>query len=214
MKTMDHWKKALKKVWDEGYYYVDSDNREARETQNLIIKITDVPKSFIDEPLNKLSKSNKWVYPSKEEITNVMFKEYQSPIYEYTYGGRLFNFSNQLNQINKYIIPLLKKDPESRRGIICVYDPLNDSFLSKDNVPSIVYISVRILNNKLFLTGMIRSTDLFFGWPANVYQLYSIQKYIAEKLNVSLGDLTTISNSAHIFEKNKEDVEDLLGDVF
>lgn len=214
MKTMDHWKKALKKVWDEGYYYVDSDNREARETQNLIIKITDVPKSFIDEPLNTLSKSNKWVYPSKEEITNVMFKEYQSPIYEYTYGGRLFNFSNQLNQINKYIIPLLKKDPESRRGIICVYDPLNDSFLSKDNVPSIVYISVRILNNKLFLTGMIRSTDLFFGWPANVYQLYSIQKYIAEKLNVSLGDLTTISNSAHIFEKNKEDVEDLLGDVF
>ncbi len=212
MKTIDVWKEALQEVWREGYSYVDDNNRNAKEKQNLIIRIENVDEAEVDEPLNKISKSQKWLYPSKEEITNVMFKEYQSPAYDYTYGGRLFNFSNELDQINNYIIPLLKKNKETRRALLCFYNPLKDSKINNRNVPAILYTTIRILDGKLHLTGLIRSTDLFFGWPANIYQLYYLQKYLAERTNYKIGNLTTISNNAHIFDSSLDDMKDLFGE--
>ncbi len=212
MKTIDIWKEALRKVWNEGYSYVDDNNRNAKEKQNMVIEIKDVKNAEAEEPLNKMTKSKKWLYPSKEEITNVMFKEYQSPAYDYTYGGRIFNFEEGFDQINNYIIPLLKKNKESRRGIIAFYNPLKDSYLKRRNVPAILYVTVRIVNDKLNMTSMIRSNDLFFGWPANIYQLYCLQKYIADKTGYETGDLITISNNTHIFESSLDDIKELFGE--
>lgn len=211
MKTLDHWKQAIIKVEEEGYDYLDSDNRRAKEIQNLVITIQDPKNQGIDEPLNLMSNTDKWVYPSKSEISNVIFKEISNPAYDYTYGGRMFNFSGELNQIKSYIIPLLKKDPETRRAVISVYNPLQDSTFKPKNIPAILNIYIRLHKNKLHLTAMIRSQDLVFGWPANIYQLYCLQKFIAENLSVDIGSLTTISNSTHIFESNYSDIKQLIG---
>jgi len=177
---------------------------------NLIIVLKDPANSLIEEPIKKMSGSNKWIYPSKEELSNIMFKEIQAPIYEYTYGGRLFNFSGKLDQLNNFVIPLLTTDPGSRRAIISFYDPVQDSDINNRNTPGIMYIQFRIINGGLQLTALIRSNDLLFGWPANIYQLYSLQKMVAEKLSIKQGNLITISNSAHIFSEEFSFVEELL----
>lgn len=210
MKTIDIWKNALIKVENEGYDYIDSDNRLAKEILNLIINIDDPENQDVDEPLNLMTDTNNWLYPTKTEISNVMFKELANPAYDYTYGGRIFNFSGQINQVKSYIIPLLQKEPESRRAVIAIYNPFQDSTFKTKNVPAILNIYVRLHQGKLALTATIRSQDLFFGWPANIYQLYCLQKLIAEQLNVKLGSLTTISNSTHIFESNLSDIKKIM----
>ena len=60
-------------------------------------------------------------------------------------------------------------------------------------------------------SSTIRSNDLFFGWPANLYQIYCLQKLVADELNVETGDIVTISNSAHFFKEDLEFIENLLG---
>lgn len=204
------WKEALSKIMENGLDYTDNDGRLCREVMNFILVLKDPANSLIEEPINKMLESNKWMYPSKEELSNIMFKEIQAPIYEYTYGGRLFNFSGKLDQLSNFVIPLLKTDPSSRRAIISFYNPVHDSDIHNRNTPGIMYVQFRVTKGSLQLTALIRSNDLLFGWPANVYQLYSLQKMVAEKLSMKQGDLVTISNSAHIFSDEFNFVDNLL----
>lgn len=205
------WKEAIKLIKEKGKDFKDKDNRTCREVFNLTLNLTDVHNSEIDTPIKTMINSKKWVYPTKEELSNIMFKEYQAPIYEYTYGGRIFGYKGELDQINSFIIPLLKKDEDSRRAILVFYDPTEDSKPDNKNTPGIIYVQFRIINSKLNMNCHIRSNDLFFGWPANIYQLYCLMNYVSEKLNIEKNKITTFSNSAHIFIDDLTEIEEILG---
>ena len=206
------WKSAIDHIKENGEDFKDNDNRTCRETHNLILNLKDVDKSKIEEPINTMIHSKKWIYPSKEELSSIMFKEYQAPIYEYTYGGRIFGYSEGFDQINSFIIPLLKKDPHTRRAIIVFYNPTEDSKPENKNTPGIIYVQFRIRNEKLSMNSHIRSNDLFFGWPANIYQLHCLMNYVSKKLEIENGDITTYSNSAHIFKEDLQEINEIIND--
>lgn len=205
------WREALEYINTRGESFKDNDGRTCREVINLVLCIEDVSNSKIDEPIKIISDTKKLIYPSKEELSSIMFKKYQAPIYEYTYGGRIFGFAGVKDQINDFIIPLLRKDQNTRRAIMVLYNPAQDSDISNKNTPGIIYIQFRLKNKKLDMTSTIRSNDLLFGWPANIYQLYNLQQMVAEELKIETGDLVTISNSAHFFEEDEEHLERAMG---
>ncbi len=60
--------------------------------------------------------------------------------------------------------------------------------------------------------SVIRSNDLFFGWPANIYQVSILQKFVAERIGCELGNIQTVSVSAHIFEDQFDDIKKILRD--
>ena len=210
--ALELWKKSLKYIIDKGEEYTDNDGRICKEVLNLVLTLSDTSSRF-ELPIDIMTKSKIWIYPSKEELSNIMFKENQAPIYEYTYGGRLFNFSSRFNQIHEFIIPLLKKYPDSRRAIAMVYDPLQDSDAINRNTPSIIYLQFRIKNGKLIMNASIRSNDVFFGWPANIYQLVMLNKYISKELGVESGPVSVLSNSAHIFMEDIIKMREVIGDL-
>jgi len=205
--TEEAWKKALKYIYEKGKDFVDKDDRTCREVLNLSLKI-ESPKN-IKKPIEILNSFRKWVYPPLEEIENFILGKKEIPGYYYNYGARAFNFSN-INQIDGFVIPLLKKDRTSRRATIIFYSPMKDSFLFKKDIPGMIMANFNIRQDKLHVTTLIRSNDLFFGWPANIYQVYILQNYIAKKLNIKQGSITTVSISAHIFEDQFEDIEKVL----
>jgi thymidylate synthase (methanogen type) len=208
--AIELWKQALHVIINQGEEFKDNDERFCIEISNLTLTLTDSsPK--VGEPIDIMMERKKWVYPSKEELSGIMFKEYQAPAYDYTYGGRIFSFGEELDQVNNFIIPLLKSDPTSRRAIVVLYDPIEDSKITNKNTPGIIYIQFRIHDNKLHLNCHIRSNDLFFGWPANIYQIYCLQKFIAEKLHVEKGSISTLSNSAHVFREDLDDIKKIMG---
>lgn len=207
--AFDAWKKSLKYVKENGKSFVDTDKRNCIEVQNLKIKISNINKN-IEKPLNYMMGFKDWFYPSKQELVSTMFGKEKTPFYGYTYGKRMFNYAKELDQINDFIIPLLQENKNSRRAIISFFNPVVDSKPSSKDVPGLIYIQVRILEDKVCLNISIRSNDLFFGWPSNVFQLYTLQKYLSEKLRYETGSITTISNSAHIFEEHLVYMSDLL----
>ena len=206
--AFEAWKKALSFVLKNGKEFND-EGRVCKEVLNLSICILD-PTKGTREPIEELRKFKKWVYPPIEEIKEIALEKKSNPAYTYSYGPRIFNFQEKIDQINNYVIPLLKNNPYSRRGVVSFWDPTSDSITYKKDVPSLLSIDFLIRDGKLNTTYYIRSNDLFFGFPANVYQLFIIQEYVANQLDIPIGSLTIFSASAHIFDDQFENIQDII----
>jgi len=207
--VMECWKESLKHVFEKGKDFQDENNRTCREVFNLLIKIRN-PEKDIKAPIKLLNNFKNWKYPPLEEIAKVILSNKLAPDYSYSYGPRMFNFQNKIDQINEFVIPLLKENPNSRRATVSLWDPVKDSKLIKKDIPGLITVDFKLRNNKLNLTAIIRSNDLFFGWPANIYQLYVLQDHIRKKLNCEIGNLDTVSISAHIFKDQFEYIKKIL----
>jgi thymidylate synthase len=207
--TADAWKAALKVIKEEGREVIDHDSRLSREILNLTITISN-PLNDVTEPISIMRELKKWVYPDPDELEDVIFQNESSNVYYYTYGARLFRYANTNNQIDDYIIPLLKQDKNTRRAISMIYYPPSDSVLSIKESPGVISIFFKIVDNKLTVSTLLRSNDVFIGWPANIYQIHLLQKYVADKLGLETGSITTISHSAHIFDEYKEEIAEIL----
>jgi len=204
------WKKTLKSIMDNGVDFLDKDKRVCREILNLLLIIES--SEDIENPINIMKRFKDFVYPNKEEIKNIMFDKVGNSGYGYSAGQRLFNYKNIKNQIDKFIILILKSNPSSRRGIAVIYDPLIDSKKNKTLIPGLVSVYFKILNSKLEITASIRSNDFFIGWPANVYQINMLQQYVADKLGISIGKITIFSNSAHIFKEHFDKINKVINE--
>ena len=207
--AMEVWKLALKKIMENGVDFIDQDGRKCRQLINLTITIED-PENNLTEPIEWLTSFKTWRYPKLEEIADIMLTDKASLDYSYCYGSRIFNYRNTIDQVNDYIIPLLKKFPTSRRAIVGLLDPLQDSHITKSELPGLINLDFKMIDNKLHLTAILRSNYLFFGWPANIYQLFVLQDYVRNKLDCKLGSLAIFSVSAHLFEDQFELVEKLV----
>lgn len=131
------------------------------------------------------------------------FLNYLSDLsFEYTYGERIYNYpitGGVKNQVNDYIIPELKRDNSSRRAILHLWNVEFDT--ESSNVPCLQTIQYLIRNNTLYTVASFRSNDMLLAWGCNVYGITMLSKHIADELGVKLGDITTISTSAHIYIK-------------
>ncbi|MBT7902685.1 hypothetical protein HN587_02405 [Candidatus Woesearchaeota archaeon] len=208
--TTNAWKAALRYIIDDSREeYREKRQRTCSEVLNLRVTVEN-PSFDVTTPIEILNSFQKWVYPPLSEISNVIFSKHQNPIYEYSYGSVLFKYQGVLNQIDDYIIPLLKQNPNSRRGVVFTWDPIQHSNKFKQQVPGLTQIDFKLRNGKLNITSIVRSNDMFFGWPANVYQIFLLQEYVKLKLGCELGTLTTFSTSAHIFDDQKEHVKQVI----
>lgn len=158
--TIDAWKHLLRYLLKEGNDFIDKDGRLCREKNNIVIEIK-TPEKDITLPIEKISSSKEWVYPRADEIANIALTRKYSPGHLYIYGQRIFNFDEQINQINKFIIPLLKKDPKSRRGVVSLWNPKIDANIFNKEVPSLMTLHFIVEENKINVTGIIRSNDVF-----------------------------------------------------
>ena len=46
--------------------------------------------------------------------------------------------------------------------------------------------------------------------PANLYQIYLLQEYVSQRLGIEMGMMTLFLLSAHIFEDQFNDVEEMI----
>jgi thymidylate synthase len=206
--SVDAWKTALKFILEKGNKYLDHRKKVCYEVENLVITVNSCKN--IDRPIRSLRRFSDIEFPPLEEIEDIFLLRKEVPRYIYSYGARIFNFSNTFNQIDDYIIPLLQKYPVSRRATICFMDVLKDLEVGAKDLPALVSITFTIREGKLNATAFIRSNDLFFGWPANIFQIYSLQKYITKILGCEIGSITTVSVSAHVYEEQIAKIKQII----
>ncbi len=194
------WKKILEYVYNEGSDFKDENKNVCREVLNLYVQFDN--SEDIHKLLVYLKSIKEYQYPSNDLLYNSVFSKSKKG-FKYTVGNRIFNFSfkdENINQIDEFVIPLLKKTPFSRRAIVILWNPIFDSEIHSRSVPGMISVDFKLRNNKLNITATIRSSDLFFGLPANVFQIFLLQDYVSKKLNVDKGFIGLFCNSAHIFE--------------
>jgi thymidylate synthase len=199
----DGWIAALQYLLNHAEKIKDAHGRMSFDVRGLKIEVEE----GFDEPAKELASVSHWIYPSLDELQNAMLNTQDSQEYDYSYSRALFDF-NGTNQIDGYVIPKLKASPATRQATCILWDPAK----TKNTVlPGLIAIDFKLRKNKLFLTAFVRSQDIFFGWPANTYQLFVLQNYVKNALNCELGSITTFSTSAHFFEEQLEHIKKILG---
>lgn len=207
--TYEAWKNAMRYVMQEGKDFKDKDGRICREVMNMKIEILN-PVNDITTPVEKVSNSKDWVYPRLDEIANVTLTRKYSPGHIYIYGQRIFDYDKTINQIDKFVVPLLNKDQKTRRAVVSLWNPKIDSNIFNKEVPSLITLGFNIVNNKINITAIIRSNNLFFGFPANIYQIFLLQEYVCQRISLDIGTITVFMMSAHIFDDKFDKVRDVI----
>lgn len=116
--------------------------------------------------------------------------------------GYQWNKGNQLD----YVVEELIKNRNSRRASISIYDAKNRSNFANDT-PCTYAINFRILEDKLNMSVMMRSNDLWYGFGNDQYCFSKLQELIAYRLNIKVGMYFHFVNDIHLYEnflnKNK-----------
>jgi thymidylate synthase len=112
-------------------------------------------------------------------------------------GGAEDDYSDQLLKI----IKMLKKDPNERRAVLTMWNPIWD--LDRTDCPSVpcnLVATFKIRNGKLAMIVFCRSNDIVFGaYGANVVHFSILQEYMASMIGVEVGTYTQISDSFHAY---------------
>lgn len=123
------------------------------------------------------------------------------------YGYRLRYYFDQ-DQIEN-AIDQLKKNPESRRVVLQIYS-VDDLQKNSKDIPCNTNIYLKIKKGCLNLTVINRSNDLLLGIPYNIFVFGILQKYIANRLDISIGLQTQITDNLHLYEKDFKKVSEII----
>jgi thymidylate synthase len=117
------------------------------------------------------------------------------------YGYRWRQFF-ALDQI-KWVIRHLMQQPNSRRAVISMWDPSEDTWAAWDgkDVPCNTTIYFRRINNTLDMTVCCRSNDIVWGcYGANAVHMSYLHEFVAQAIGIEVGCYYQISNNWHIYE--------------
>ena len=117
--------------------------------------------------------------------------------------GEGVNYDNDNNLKSQwdYVKELLRKDPFTRQAIIHV-KPIQ--MYSTKDVVCTFYLHFFIRDGKLNLIVNMRSNDLMFGTPYDVFMFTFMQELMSVELGIELGSYYHIANNMHIYHKNLE----------
>jgi len=110
----------------------------------------------------------------------------------------------QIDQI-AYVISKLKEDPSTRQAVISLWDPVKDTFSGSKDYPCNNWLQFLVRDGKLYLSVVLRSNDLIYGFSHCDFYLWSVlQELVANCVGVEVGTMTWFAGSFHVYEKHWE----------
>ena len=102
------------------------------------------------------------------------------------------------DQLNK-VVDMLKKNKETRQASISIYDGKEISKYKYDT-PCTYAVNFTIYDNKLNMSVMMRSNDLWYGFCNDQYCFSMLQKNVADRLEMPVGWYYHFVNNMHLYE--------------
>jgi thymidylate synthase len=107
-----------------------------------------------------------------------------------------------LDQLN-WTVRRLRTNPNDRRVVIQMWDARNDPEAADNNsadVPCNLSMIPWVMNNALHLSIFNRSNDIIWGlYGANAVHFSVVLEYLAGRLGLGVGAMTTFSNNFHAY---------------
>ncbi len=167
----------------------DHSGRQFHSLNDIIIKDIGVNESC--RPISIIRRLG-WLYPSDEELKSIMLG---------TNNYFLYSYSSKIFEQIPAITSLLHKQPNTRKATMIL---ANSKIHELDKTPSLISAHFRREKSSINLTLNIRSLDLVFGLPANLYHAKVLITHIAEQLGLNADKITLFVNNAHVFDEYEE----------
>lgn len=103
----------------------------------------------------------------------------------------------QNNQLD-YIVDELKNNPDSRRASISIYNA-KERYNFENDTPCTYAVNFSILNNRLNMSVLMRSNDLWFGFCNDQYCFSKLQEEMSKRLELKIGYYYHFSQNLHIY---------------
>lgn len=178
-----------------------------QELINLVTVITDEPLGFYFPEPNYLPCDRAALSAYVPQVLN------DAPYLEgvkYSYGQRMRSWFKR-DQIQQ-VIDKLAVEPDAASAVISLWDVEDHE---KGGSPCLNHIWFRIVDSKLSMTALFRSNDMFSAWVLNAMALRALQfsvykELVRSGLDIGMGELITISQSAHIYSDSWEFADRLI----
>ncbi len=119
------------------------------------------------------------------------------------YGYR-WRHTFDFDQLEACIQMLIEK-PETRRAVLCMWDPIQDLGAVSNDVPCNDIVFFKRLDNELRMTICCRSNDAIWGaYGANAVHFSMLMEYVAGRVGISMGAMTQLSDSLHVYLDNPQ----------
>jgi thymidylate synthase len=106
----------------------------------------------------------------------------------------------QRNDQIGYVVDLLKHEPSTRQAAISIYDAKEHDQYTHDT-PCTYAVQFTILDNKLNMSVVMRSNDLWFGFCNDQYQFSKLQHYVWNRLSkdIEIGTYFHFAHNLHLY---------------
>jgi thymidylate synthase len=190
----------------------------ASELEFFIRGITD--KEWLREKNNHIW--DEWCSPDKvpygnDEGTKKLMQAERDlgPVYGWqwrNYGARYVSWDKtpegQGKDQLKWVVELLKKDPENRRMIVSAWNPGD---LDRMALPPCHYsFQLTVIDKKLNLMWNQRSVDVALGLPFNIASYGTLLHLLAKEAGLGEGKLTGFLGDTHIYVNHVEALREQL----
>lgn len=154
-----------------------------------------------------------WILYGSDDAQTINFWNPALPKYAGDYEKYPGAYGNRImcrygfNQLEK-VYHTLKNHPESRQAVMLIWDPKtdlpqNNGIPNNKDIPCNICSLIKVRDDKLEWTQIMRSNDLVLGLPYNLIQFTSFQEILASWLHIKVGTYNHLSDSLHIYEDNK-----------
>lgn len=127
------------------------------------------------------------------------FKDTRNGAYDYDRGSGIIEGAQPFDQLAE-VIDLLRRDPDTRRAVLCLWDPVTDLNRESKDIPCNDLVCFKLREGVLDMTVMNRSNDAMWGaYGANAVQFSFLMEFVASALNVRMGTYRQISDSFHVY---------------
>ncbi len=120
--------------------------------------------------------------------------------------GTAYGWIVKKYQLTQNLIETLKSNPGNRRMVMSLWQ---NEWLKTAALPSCVWNSQwNLIDGKLNILVTSRSSDVPLGLPFNVVQYAVLQCLIAHSIGAKPGQMTFITNDAHIYENQVDGIRE------
>lgn len=180
----------LKVDWNkpETFPIITSRRTPLKSAVNEMFWIAIFQSNNVDDLVNKLN-CNFWNEWRREDGTI-------GEAYGAQFNKPTFGYNSQL----EYVIETLRKDPNSRRCITEIWNPVD---LNKMALTPCVHLTQwSVVDGELYLQVNQRSCDVALGLISNVFQYSILQKLVADELGLKVGELIWNIHNAHLYDRH------------
>jgi thymidylate synthase len=206
------WVKIIHRIKTTGTIRPTGYDGKWQELIDLMAVVTDEPEDFYFPEPNYLPIDRSFL---EEYISQILDDAPNREGVKYTYGQRLRSWFGR-DQIEQVIEKLIE-EIDAASAVMTLWDVKDHE---KGGSPCLNHIWLRVVDNELSLTAVLRSNDMFAAWPANAMGLRSLQKHIRNEIcqrsqyDLKLGPLITLSQSAHIYDDTWSNAEQLIKEQY